>query len=103
MTRTLFLQAPSNQQALENGWLDEARSARHDERGVQIVPLRYRHLGHSEIFHSIEDFYRRFDFRAPKVASIASQMIRSLRLLKRRAREGLEFLRFLRDRRERVR
>src|SRR6266540_2075197 len=51
-------------QALENGWLDDANAELVDERGVQIAPLHYPHLSHSEIFHSVEEFYRRFYFRA---------------------------------------
>ena len=87
-------------QALENGWLDEANAELVDDRGVQIAPLHYPHLSHSEIFHSVEEFYRRFYFRAPKIASIVSEMARSPQMMKRRLREGVEFFRFLRERRE---
>jgi hopanoid biosynthesis associated radical SAM protein HpnJ len=87
-------------QALENGWLDHANAELVDERGVQIAPLHYPHLSHSEIFHSVEEFYRRFYFRAPKIASIVSEMMRSPQMMKRRLREGLEFFRFLRERQE---
>ena len=47
--------------------------------GVQIAPLHYPHLTHTEIFHSVEEFYRRFYFRAPKIASIVGEMVRSPR------------------------
>jgi hypothetical protein len=67
---------------------------------VQIAPLHYDHLSHSEIFHSVEEFYRRFYFRAPKIASIVGEMVLSPEMMKRRLREGIEFFRFLRERRE---
>ena len=89
-----------HRQALENGWLDNANAELVDERGVQIAPLHYPHLSHSEIFHSVEEFYRRFYFRASKIASIVSEMALSPQLMKRRLREGIEFFRFLRERRE---
>src|SRR5216683_2310867 len=89
-----------HRQALENGWLDATNAELVDERGVQIAPLHYPHLSHSEIFHSVEAFYRRFYFRAPKIASIVSEMARSPQMMKRRLREGIEFFRFLRERRE---
>ena len=50
--------------------------------------------------HSVEDFYRRFYFRAPKIAAIVGEMIRSPQMMKRRLREGVEFFRFLRERQE---
>jgi len=87
-------------QALENGWLDDANAELVNADGVQIAPLHYPHLSHSEIFHSVEDFYRRFYFRAPKIASIVGEMVRSPEMMKRRLREGVEFFRFLRERRE---
>jgi hopanoid biosynthesis associated radical SAM protein HpnJ len=87
-------------QALENGWLDSANAELVDANGVQIAPLHYDHLSHSEIFHSVEEFYRRFYFRAPKIASIVGEMVLSPEMMKRRLREGLEFFRFLRERRE---
>jgi hopanoid biosynthesis associated radical SAM protein HpnJ len=88
------------QQALENRWLDDANAELVDEHGVQIAPLHYEHLSHSEIFHSVEDFYKRFYFRAPKIASIVGEMVRSPDMMKRRLREGVEFFRFLRERKE---
>ncbi len=87
-------------QALENGWLDEANAELVDGHGVQMAPLHYPHLSHSEIFHSLEDFYRKFYFRAPKIASIVSEMVMSPEMMKRRLREGLEFFHFLRERRQ---
>ena len=87
-------------QALENGWLDSANAELVDANGVQIAPLHYDHLSHSEIFQSVEEFYRRFYFRAPKIASIVGEMVLSPEMMKRRLREGIEFFRFLRERRE---
>ena len=85
-------------QAVENGWLDADHAELVDEKGVQIAPLHYPHLSHGEIFHSVEDFYRRFYFRAPKIASIVGEMVRSPEMMKRRLREGVEFFRFLKER-----
>ncbi|HEY1546146.1 MAG TPA: radical SAM protein, partial [Xanthobacteraceae bacterium] len=83
-------------QAVENGWLDAKNAELIDDKGVQIAPLHYPHLSHTEIFHSVEDFYKRFYFRAPKIASIVGEMIRSPQMMKRRLREGVEFFAFLR-------
>jgi hopanoid biosynthesis associated radical SAM protein HpnJ len=86
-------------QAVENGWLDAANAELIDERGVQIAPLHYPGiLSHTEIFENVEAFYRRFYFRAPKIASIVGEMVRSPQMMKRRLREGVEFFHFLRDR-----
>jgi hopanoid biosynthesis associated radical SAM protein HpnJ len=89
-----------HRQALENGWLDQANAELIDDRGVQIAPLHYPHLGHEEIFQSVGRFYRRFYFRAPKIASLASEMLFSPEMMRRRLREGIEFFNFLRQRRE---
>jgi radical SAM superfamily enzyme YgiQ (UPF0313 family) len=88
--------------ALDHGWLDEEHAELVDVSGVQIAPLHYPHLSHSEIFHSVEEFYRRFYFRAPKIAAIVSEMARSPQMMVRRLREGIEFFSFLRERRELV-
>ncbi len=89
-----------HKQALENGWLDIEHAELIDETGIQIAPLNYPHLSHSEIFDSVEVFYRKFYFRAPKIASIVGEMVRSPTMMKRRLREGVEFFQFLRDRNE---
>jgi radical SAM superfamily enzyme YgiQ (UPF0313 family) len=83
-------------QALENGWLDRDHAELVDERGVQVAALNYPHLSHHEIFHGVEDFYRRFYFRAPKIAAIVSEMVRRPDVMRRRLREGIEFFQFLR-------
>src|SRR5258708_38497006 len=58
-------------QAVENGWLDASNAELIDDKGVQIAPLHYPHLSHTEIFHPVEEFYRRFYFPAPTVAAIS--------------------------------
>src|SRR6202790_3192293 len=85
-------------QAVENGWLYATHAELVDEHGVQIAPLSYEHLSHTEIFDNVETFYRRFYFRAPKIASIVGEMVRSPQMMKRRLREGVEFFQFLRER-----
>jgi len=87
-------------QAVENGWFATNNADLVDESGVQIAPLSYPHLSHTEIFSSVEDFYKRFYFRAPKIAAIVGEMVRSPQMMKRRLREGVEFFQFLRERRE---
>lgn len=88
------------EQALENRWLVDGNAELLTERGTQVASLSYPHLGHTEIFQSVDDFYKRFYFRAPKIASMMGEMLRSPDMMKRRLREGLEFFRFLRERRE---
>jgi hypothetical protein len=72
------------------------------ESGMQVASLSYPHLSHTEIFQSVDEFYKRFYFRASKIAAIAGEMIRSPQILRRRLREGVEFFRFLRERQEPV-
>jgi len=88
------------QQAVENGWLDAEHAELVDEHGIQIAPLHYPHLSHTEIFDGVEEFYRRFYFRASKIAAIVSEMATSPQMLVRRLREGREFFQFLRERQE---
>ncbi len=87
-------------QAVQNGWLDAEHAELVDEHGIQIAPLHYPHLSHEEIFDSVETFYKRFYFRAGKIASIVGEMARSPEMAKRRLREGVEFFQFLKDRKE---
>ena len=65
-----------------------------DDRGVQVSALHSPHLAHTEIFDSVEPFYRRFYFRSRKIFGIAGEMVRDRQVLKRRLREGVEFLAF---------
>ncbi len=87
-------------QAVRNGWLDAEHAELVDATGVQLAPLHYPHLSHGEIFQSLETFYRRFYFRAGKIAELVGEMLRSRQMLARRLREGVEFLGFLRERRQ---
>jgi hopanoid biosynthesis associated radical SAM protein HpnJ len=87
-----------HKQAVENGWFDAAHAELVDEHGIQIAPLHYPHLSHGEIFDSVEVFYKRFYFRAGKIASIVGEMVRSPEMMARRLREGVEFFQFLRER-----
>src|SRR5258706_5584864 len=85
-------------EAVENGWLDAAHAELVDERGVQMAPLSYPHLAHTEHFDSVETFYKRFYFRPGKIAALVNEMLRSPQMMKRRLREGVEFYQFLRAR-----
>jgi radical SAM superfamily enzyme YgiQ (UPF0313 family) len=87
-----------HRQAVENGWLDAANAELVDANGVQIAPLTYPHLSHTEMFDSVEAFYRRFYFRAPKIAAIVGEMLSSPQMMVRRLREGVEFFQFLKER-----
>jgi radical SAM superfamily enzyme YgiQ (UPF0313 family) len=86
------------QQAKENGWLYNEETDLLTQEGTQIAPLNYPHLSHSEIFDSVEDFYKKFYFRPSKIASILGEMFTSPDMMKRRLREGVEFFQFLRSR-----
>ncbi|HKS89304.1 MAG TPA: hopanoid biosynthesis associated radical SAM protein HpnJ [Stellaceae bacterium] len=85
-------------QAVAEGWLDIAHAELIDDNGVQIAPLHYPHLSHTEIFQSLETFYKRFYFRRGKIAALLAEMIRSPQMMRRRLREGVEFFQFLRQR-----
>jgi len=50
----------------------------------------------------VETFYKRFYFRAPKIASMWARWVRSPQMMKRRLREGVEFFQFLRERHKRM-
>jgi hopanoid biosynthesis associated radical SAM protein HpnJ len=89
-----------HRQARENGWLHNDEIDLLTEEGTQIAPLNYPHLSHTEIFDSVEAFYKKFYLRPSKVASIVAEMIMSPEMMTRRLREGVEFFRFLRTRRE---
>jgi hopanoid biosynthesis associated radical SAM protein HpnJ len=86
-------------QAVKNGWLDTSNAELVNGDGVQIAPLHYAHLTQTEIFNSVEEFYRRFYFRSGKIASIVGEMVRDRQMMIRRLREGIEFFHFLRERR----
>jgi hopanoid biosynthesis associated radical SAM protein HpnJ len=86
------------QQAKENGWLPEQDAALIDEHGVQTAALSYPDLNRTEIYDSVEVFYKQFYFRAGKIAEMSAEMVRSPEMMRRRLREGGEFVRFLRRR-----
>jgi len=85
-------------QAKENGWLpaDDEGTALVNDQGNQIAALSYPHLGHTEILDSVDTLYRRFYFRAGKLAEMSAEMLRQPSMAGRRLREGGEFLHFLR-------
>ena len=83
-------------QAREAGWLSGEDSALVNESGTQLAAISYPHLSKDQIFHSMEEFYKRFYFRPGKIWEIVREMLVSAEMMKRRLREGLEFYRFLR-------
>lgn len=86
-------------QAKENKWLqDNDQKLLVNDHGVQLSSLSYPHLDRTEIFDSVETFYKRFYFRPRKIAEITNEMVRSPKMMKRRLREGVEFMHFLRNR-----
>jgi hopanoid biosynthesis associated radical SAM protein HpnJ len=87
-----------HRQALENHWLADEHADLLTEQGTQIAQLTYPHLSHTEIFASVDQFYRRFYFRAGKMASLFGEMLLSPEMMRRRLREGVEFFQFLRQR-----
>jgi radical SAM superfamily enzyme YgiQ (UPF0313 family) len=85
-------------QAVANGWLAEGSLV--NGAGVQVAALEYPGLCRSEIFRSVEEFYRRFYFRPRKIFSILGTMARDPAVCRRRLREGWEFLRFMARRKQ---
>ena len=85
------------EEARRNDWLEADSLV--DAGGVQLSALGYPHLPRTEIFESVDLFYRRFYFRPRKMISLAAEMVRDRQVLRRRLTEGREFLRFLRQHR----
>jgi hopanoid biosynthesis associated radical SAM protein HpnJ len=85
-------------QAQSEGWLPADDNSLVDEHGVQTAVLSYPNLNRTEIFDSVDTFYRKFYFRAGKIAEISAEMLRDGDVMKRRLREGVEFVSFLRKR-----
>lgn len=85
------------QRAKDSGWLPEDTDdgALVSEEGTQIAALSYPHLGHTEILNSVDSFYKRFYFRAGKLAEMSAELLRRPDMAARRMREGAEFVRFL--------
>ena len=65
---------------------------------MQAATLSYPNLNRTEIYDSVESFYRQFYFRAGKIAEMSAEMLRSPDMMRRRLREGAEFISFLRRR-----
>ena len=88
-------------QAIANGWLpaEDDGSALVSEDGTQLSPLSYADLSHSEILDSVDSFYRRYYFRAGKLAEMSAELARHPQTAARRLREGAEFVQFLGRRR----
>jgi hopanoid biosynthesis associated radical SAM protein HpnJ len=87
-------------QAQEQGWLPTDDASLVDEHGVQSAVLSYPNLNRTEMFDSVDQFYRKFYFRAGKIAEISAEMLRDSDVMKRRLREGVEFVSFLRKRKQ---
>jgi radical SAM superfamily enzyme YgiQ (UPF0313 family) len=85
-----------HRQAVEQGWLpsDDDGVTLVTGRGTQLAALSYPHLEHTEILDSVDAFYRRFYFRAGKLAELSAELFRP-GMAARRVREGGEFVRFL--------
>jgi radical SAM superfamily enzyme YgiQ (UPF0313 family) len=82
-------------QAQENGWLEIQTGDLVDTHGVQIAALNYPGLTSTFLFHSVEQFYKKFYFRPRKMFSLFGGMLRDGEVMRRRLREGVEFFRFL--------
>jgi len=85
-------------QATENGWLPadgESGASLVGQDGTQLAALSYPGLGHTEILESADAFYKRFYFRASKIAEMSAEMFRQPDMAARRLREGREFLQYL--------
>jgi hopanoid biosynthesis associated radical SAM protein HpnJ len=84
-------------QAREKGWLpeDDDGATLVGQDGTQLAALSYPGLGHTEILQSADDLYKRFYFRASKIAEMSGEMIRHPDMAGRRLREGREFLAYL--------
>lgn len=85
------------EEARRNDWLADDPLV--DASGLQQSALGYPHLPRTEIFQSVDLFYRKFYFRPRKVLSLAAGTLSSRQAMKRRLREGRDFLRFLRKHR----
>ncbi len=84
-------------QAMENGWLpdDEDGATLVSGEGTQLASLEYPHLARTEILDSLDTFYKRFYFRAGKLAELSAELVRRPATVGRRLREGSEFVHFL--------
>ncbi len=85
------------EEARRNDWLADDTLV--DSSGLQQSTLGYPHLSRTEIFQSVDRFYRKFYFRPRKLISLAAETVRDGNAMKRRLREARDFLRFLRKHR----
>ena len=85
-------------QAQENGWLDIPSDSLVDTHGIQNATLNYPDLTSTQMFASVDEFYRKFYFRPRKMFALMWGMLRDPRVRKRRLREGSEFFKFMRER-----
>jgi hopanoid biosynthesis associated radical SAM protein HpnJ len=85
-----------HQKATDSGWLAaDSDGALLSDEGTQLATLSYPHLEQTEIMDSVDMFYKRFYFRAGKIAEMSGEMLRRPDMAVRRLREGREFLHFL--------
>ena len=84
-------------EAQREGWLEDDGLVGED--GVQVSAIGYPHLARTEIYRSVDLFYRRFYFRPRKMISLAAEMVRDPRVARRRLTEARDFFRFLRKHR----
>jgi hopanoid biosynthesis associated radical SAM protein HpnJ len=84
-------------QARESGWLpdDDEGTTLVNEDGTQLASLSYPELGRTEILDSVESFYKRYYFRAGKLAEMSAELFRHPDMAGRRLREGVEFAHFV--------
>lgn len=86
-------------EAIENGWLRENTAANLvNDHGIQLSPISYPHLNHTEIYNSVEQLYRRFYLRPKKIVELVAEMAVHPEMIGRRLREGREFFQFLNSR-----
>jgi hopanoid biosynthesis associated radical SAM protein HpnJ len=85
------------QRATESGWLppEHGGATLVSDGGTQLATMSYPHLGRTEIMDSVDAFYKRFYFRAGKLAEMSAELVRRPDMTARRLREGGEFVRFL--------
>jgi hopanoid biosynthesis associated radical SAM protein HpnJ len=86
-----------HRKATESGWIpqDDDGATLVSEGGTQLATLSYPHLERTEILESVDAFYKRFYFRAGKLAEMSAELLRRPDMAARRLREGGEFVRFL--------
>ena len=80
------------QQARDNGWLPDDDATLLDERGVQAAALSYPNLNRTEIYESVETFYRRYYFRPRYIWKSLKKMASSREEAKRLLGEGVQFI-----------